>query len=560
VGGYFTNNKVVIPSILLILVLVIGTSFAIWQITLKQADTNQITSSCFKVEFSDKNPITLENAYPMTDEEGKVLTPYEFTISNTCTTNAMYQVNLEVLNDTTLMNNDYIKLMLNEDTPNILTSNSEVEKTIESATKSYKLKKGSLEANTSVTYNLRLWMGDNTPASVDTMNKLFRSKVTVISSYVKSIDKTPPVANVTTTITETGVIVDASSSTDDDSGIVNYYYSLDGKTWIKSSDDVHTFTEEETEIKYGSAVDTIKGLALTKVTEVYVKVEDKFDNMSSVVKKGVRITDLAYDNTVDNNLRYIGRDPSNYVSFNNELWRIIGVMNNTDDGTGNKTSRIKLIRSAPSHYRVRFGSDSLNINQSNWAYAELKNTLNNNYLNSMQEESKLMIDNNVLWSLGAGNRVNDYEHYSYTSLNFYNVERGKYFEPWQGSIGLPYPSDLGFATSGGSVEGRNTCLSYQIHDMSYRNNCVSSNWIISMTYYGKTYKIWTMTPGVKRQSWYYAYDYPYNQLGCGPTTDVTDGARSDYVFNAAIPTLYLKSDIKIISGTGASTDPYILSM
>ena len=57
--------------------------------------------------------------------------------------------------------------------------------------------------------------------------------------------------------------------------------------------------------------------------------------------------ELAYDNTTDNNLRYVGANPNNYVSFNNELWRIIGVMNNIDNGTGKKESRIKIIRDEP---------------------------------------------------------------------------------------------------------------------------------------------------------------------------------------------------------------------
>ena len=52
---------------------------------------------------------------------------------------------------------------------------------------------------------------------------------------------------------------------------------------------------------------------------------------------------LAYDGTVDNNLRYIGRDPNNYVYFNCddydspssstcELWRIIGIFNENSHG------------------------------------------------------------------------------------------------------------------------------------------------------------------------------------------------------------------------------------
>ncbi len=76
-------------------------------------------------------------------------------------------------------------------------------------------------------------------------------------------------------------------------------------------------------------------------------------------------TDLEYDGTStlgelgteDNNLRYIGSNPNNYIYFNcsttdeNEMndttcekWRIIGVMNNIEDENGNKSSRVKIMR------------------------------------------------------------------------------------------------------------------------------------------------------------------------------------------------------------------------
>ncbi len=44
---------------------------------------------------------------------------------------------------------------------------------------------------------------------------------------------------------------------------------------------------------------------------------------------------LKKDNTTDQNIRYYGSNPNNYVSFNNELWRIIGVFGNN----------VKLVRS-----------------------------------------------------------------------------------------------------------------------------------------------------------------------------------------------------------------------
>ena len=49
---------------------------------------------------------------------------------------------------------------------------------------------------------------------------------------------------------------------------------------------------------------------------------------------------------LDNNgdYRYYGANPNNYVTFNDESWRIIGAFNNVDDGTGKKETRLKIIR------------------------------------------------------------------------------------------------------------------------------------------------------------------------------------------------------------------------
>ncbi len=51
----------------------------------------------------------LDNTYPITDEEGKILTPYTFTITSLCESNAKYQINLEVLNNTTLEDMSILK-------------------------------------------------------------------------------------------------------------------------------------------------------------------------------------------------------------------------------------------------------------------------------------------------------------------------------------------------------------------------------------------------------------------------------------------------------------------
>ena len=93
--------------------------------------------------------------------------------------------------------------------------------------------------------------------------------------------------------------------------------------------------------------------------------------------------ELKFDNTVDNNIRYIGANPNNYVTFNNELWRIIGVFNNIDNGSGTKETRIKLIRDEPigkyswDNKPSGTGSSTSEYGSNDWTDSTLKEVLNN---------------------------------------------------------------------------------------------------------------------------------------------------------------------------------------
>jgi len=158
----------------------------LWQITLQQESTNVITTGCFKIEFNDKNPIGLSNAYPITDEDASNLTPYAFTITNTCETLVSYQVNLEILNTTTLKKIDIIDVQLNENKLS-LTDDFIVEKTLENAINSYKLEIGNLKAKETKSFDLRLWMDESTPTIEEVMNKVLESKITITVAHQKNM-------------------------------------------------------------------------------------------------------------------------------------------------------------------------------------------------------------------------------------------------------------------------------------------------------------------------------------------------------------------------------------
>ena len=100
------------------------------------------------------------------------------------------------------------------------------------------------------------------------------------------------------------------------------------------------------------------GLYVTNLNEK-TKCDLYFKTLENAVTK---ITNLASTDTIniatddpDNNIRYIGANPNNYVYFNCddynnqtsdtcELWRIIGVFNNIEKEDGTKENLIKIVR------------------------------------------------------------------------------------------------------------------------------------------------------------------------------------------------------------------------
>ena len=182
------KKKYMLIGVIGTLILLIGVSYAYWRLTLTQTGTNQIASSCFDITLTnEQNAINLQRAYPILDEEGMSLTPYTFTITNNCDTFASYSVNLELLNtvlEENRLSSGFVKVMLDENTPTVLNTNTSVEPTLDNAYEAYELTTGYLDANASVTYNLRLWMDQDVTIEDDAMNKQLESKITITASYV----------------------------------------------------------------------------------------------------------------------------------------------------------------------------------------------------------------------------------------------------------------------------------------------------------------------------------------------------------------------------------------
>ena len=186
------NKKYIIVLIvlggLLGVSLLVGVSYAYYMVSVSQTNKNIVKSSCLNLSISnEENVIKLEKQIPIMNEEGKKLTPYTFTINNTCNSMMGYSLNLEELEGSTLASKYIMTMVIDKSYVN-MASLSSTDNYYDSSVESRVLVTGSLGAKASVDYSLRLWMDEDTPLTSDAMNKSFRSKVVVVATPTKSVD------------------------------------------------------------------------------------------------------------------------------------------------------------------------------------------------------------------------------------------------------------------------------------------------------------------------------------------------------------------------------------
>ena len=255
----------------------------------------------------------------------------------------------------------------------------------------------------------------------------------------------------------------------------------------------------------------------------------------------------------ENGYRYEGKNPNNYVWFNNELWRIIGVFDSASHGVSNK-NMVKIIRAD-----ILDGLAWDKSNTNDWTAASLNLLLNGAYYNAqdgtdtgycygnsttvtgncdytrkgIQEGYRSMIAK-VTWYLGGSSKG------GYTAEEFYGYERGTKVYSGRptsttGYIGLMYPSDYGYSVLSSSCARTIDLDSYSTA------SCEGQNWL-----YGQGEE-WTLTPSSKSRNNVFAMN---NDLG-------------DYAIGNGLghrPVLYLDSSVYKIDGDGSLANPYIIGM
>ena len=258
----------------------------------------------------------------------------------------------------------------------------------------------------------------------------------------------------------------------------------------------------------------------------------------------------------ENGYRYEGKNPNNYIWFNNEYWRIIGVFDSTSHGQDGK-HLVKIIRAET--------LDALAWHKSNtndWTASSLKSLLNGAYYNAtdgtssgycygysttvtancdytkkgIQSSYRGMIAN-VTWYLGG------YSSEKATADAFYEYERGTEVYSGRptstiGYIGLMYPSDYGYSVLSSSCARTTNIVSYNTA------TCAGQSWL-----YGKGNE-WTLTPYSSTSDYVFSLNST-GYLGRGNSTHYGDGSR---------PVLYLDASLYKIDGDGSLNNPYIVGM
>ena len=311
----------------------------------------------------------------------------------------------------------------------------------------------------------------------------------------------------------------------------------------------------------------------------------KFDSENKTNE--VSTSGLFIDNTSDVNLRYTGANPNNYVEFNNEKWRIVGIFD-VKDSTGKIERKIKLVRneSLGNYSWDATGNDNYGIN--NWTEADLKNELNGDYLNTTLDSNRnnwynsywdsstrkpvfrqtgefdytkviksnyqSMISESV-WNIGGNSYSSpNTPPYGLPLLDQYNKERGTITyqnnrpTEWTGKVGLIYASDYGYASTLAEChENLRAGVTYDStketdYQYDYSNGkCKTDNWLAKSSWY------WTLSP--------------YSGNSNSVFRVHGDGAVFSYhayYSYSVFPAVFLKSDILITDGNGEKDSPYLL--
>ena len=527
------QNIIMGISFVLLFVMVMGVSYAAYKFSATGTKENVISTGTISMSYKQNSFIDLKNTYPKTDiyaigtKEDNSSMSFNVSMEVSGTTTINYALALTEIQEGETLKSDKVKIYLEKEGKVVnnfeenkgQTIDSFKNKYVEGLIDNYAIYQDVLTTSKEThNYTLTAWIDESyilpikneTTTTKETNEETYKFKVKVVG-----VD-TPITIKEKVSTSVTGIasqVLPILTSNTGDSGLYTITHEADNTLQIGTNEDI-------TEYRYREA------------------------------------------------------SPKNYVTFNNEVWRILGVFP-VDDGNGNMEYRIKLIRneSIGDNYwnnctdeNEDYICDDTNKYYDNWTGATLNTYLNGTYLNSLDSTSQSLISNAKYYLGGLGFESMDDQGIikvgQTTGTQLYNYERkiqngncsldsntghylgtGCYYygtnpNSFTGKLGLLYSSDYFYA----SENCENKILSeYYINDDGNIGGfaepstkdiraCNDTNWL-----YNLKIKEWILP-------------------------QLVDNGYVSLDQRAVRPVLYLTSSAKITGGSGTSSDPYTLGI
>ena len=239
-------------------------------------------------------------------------------------------------------------------------------------------------------------------------------------------------------------------------------------------------------------------------------INNKLSTDNSLTNNGLYIIDSSGNTTISSQnpreYRYMGKNPNNYIKLNNESWRIIGIFN----------GKLKLIKDNSIGSYVINDTRSFSSGDSTFDY------LNETYYSSLSDKSKISKETYKMIDQYLG---------LYNANTAFNEEQAS-SRSTEAYVYIPYTSDYGFAPTKCHL----TIEEYE--------NCADKNWMLS----NENFAIMSFSGG--------------SRFNNGVTVE-TNGSLHTFTLGSTKvnirPVIYLNSNVMYVSGSGTSSDPYIVS-
>ena len=535
------QNIIMGISFVLLFVMVMGVSYAAYKFSATGTKENVISTGTISMSYKQNSFIDLKNTYPKTDiyaigtKEDKSSMEFSVSMETSGTKQINYVLALTEIQEGETLKSDKVKIYLEKEGKVVNNFETNKGQTIESFKNKYV--EGLID-------NYAIYQ-DVLTTSKETHN--YTLTAWIDESYIL------PIKNETTTTKETN----------------KETYKF--KVKVVGVDTPITIKEKTSTITLTNGALTLSKLTNNSNSSGLYTITHEAD---STLQIGINESVTEY--------RYRGANPKNYVTFNNEVWRILGVFP-VDDGTGNIEYRIKLIRneSVGDNYWNKctdenrdYICDETNKAMNDWTGATLNTYLNGTYLNSLDSTSQSLISNAKYYLGGVGTVSEDEQdiikYAQTTGVQLYSYERkiqngncsydsdaGAYYgtecyyygtnpNSWTGKIALMYSSDYFYASSNCENKIMYDVTDNNTDDLTSRKDiasCNDINWLYLKVNEWHLPQVSVYSKGVLVLDIYgfFSFDVVYgNEL--------------------ARPVLYLTPNVQITGGSGTSTDPYTLGI